>query len=296
MSKRLFIYLSEGDLQIGKPLPWSVYVRSGELLAPAGFLIADSAARARLMASRPLRVAVGNERSSPLAVPEDGEDKRARETPDPLKCLKHNAEGVVLIFKLPGDFEPRTVPVEFYGRIPLQSIIVSAPSLAMGNGQSWQNFEGMPLSVQVIFGRSLVVFNTTLMRFSGLPSGHLFLRYPQDAVIKPFRKALRVEARIPASITTVEGHAVTGVITDISGSGCAIDTGFIIGQAGTKLTVAFRVKIADKSHVLRVPCLIKSIKGKLAQQLRYGLQFDEEVDEAVLLALKSFVYEHLAES
>jgi hypothetical protein len=79
MSKRLFIYLSEGDLQIGKPLPWSVYVRSGELLAPAGFLISDSAARARLMAARPLRVAVGNERSSPLAVPDD-DDKRKRKT------------------------------------------------------------------------------------------------------------------------------------------------------------------------------------------------------------------------
>jgi hypothetical protein len=29
--------------------------------------------------------------------------------------------------------------------------------------------------------------------------------------------------------------------------------------------------------------------------MRYGIEFDEQVDESVLLTLKSFVYEHLAE-
>lgn len=295
MSKRLFVYLSEQDLPIGKPLPWAVYVRSGELLAPAGFIVADGTARSRLLMARPVRVAVGDEQNSPLAVAElDPDDsKKARETPDPLKYLKHNAEGVMLTFKLPGDFEPRTVAVEFYGRIPLQSVIVSAPVLPVG--MTWQNFEGTPVSAQIIFGRNLCIFNTTIMRFSGLPSGHLFLRYPHEAATKPFRTALRIDAKIPASITTPEGHAVPALITDISGTGCAIDTGFIIGQAGTLLTVAFRIKVSDKAHVLRVPCVIKSIKGKLSQQLRYGLQFGDDADEATLLALKSFVYEHLAE-
>lgn len=298
MSKRLFIYLTEHDLPIGKPLPWSVYVRSGELLAPAGFIVPDGSARSRLLLTRPVRVALGDEQNSPLAVSElDPEDyastKKARETPDPIKYLKHNAEGMMLTFKLPGDFEPRTVPVEFYGRIPLQSVIVSAPLLPVG--LTWQNFEGTPVSAQVIFGRNLCIFNTTIMRFSGLPSGHLFLRYPQEAVTKPFRAALRIDAKIPASISTAEGHAVPAVIADISGTGCAIDTGFILGKAGTRLNVAFRIKIHDKAHVLRVPCIIKSIKGKLSQQLRYGLQFDDSADDATLLVLKSFVYEHLAE-
>lgn len=294
MSKRLFIYLSENDVQVGQPLPWSVYVRSGELLAPAGFIISDADARARLLLSRPVRAALDHERSHPLAVLEsDPDEPKARETPDPLKYLKHNAEGVMLTFKLPGDFEPRIVPVEFYGRIPLQSIVVSAPLLPVG--MNWQNFENLPVSAQIIFGRKLCIFNTTVLRYAGLPSGHLFLRNPQEAVTKPFRKALRIESKIPASVSTSEGHAVPALITDLSGSGCAIDTGFILGQAGTALTVAFRIKISDKPHVLRVPCVIKSIKGKLSQQLRYGVQFDDGIKELTMLELKSFVYEHLAE-
>ena len=58
--------------------------------------------------------------------------RAAPQTNDPLKYLKHNAEGVVLTFKLPGDFEPRNVQVEFYGRVPLQSVIVSAPHAGLG--------------------------------------------------------------------------------------------------------------------------------------------------------------------
>ena len=53
----------------------------------------------------------------------------------------------------------------------MQSIIVSAPALGLGSGQTWQNVEGVPMTVQVIFGRSLCMFKTTLMRYAALPSG-----------------------------------------------------------------------------------------------------------------------------
>jgi c-di-GMP-binding flagellar brake protein YcgR len=153
----------------------------------------------------------------------------------------------------------------------------------------------MPMSAQVIFGKSLCVFKTTVMRYAALPSGHLFLRYPTEAVTQPFRQALRVDARIPASISMADGYTVPALITNLSGSGCAVATGFVLGQAGTRLTVAFRVKIADKARVLSMPCVIRSIKGKLSQQMRYGIEFDEAVDDTILHALRSFVYEHLAE-
>ena len=55
-------------------------------------------------------------------------------------------------------------------------------------------------------------------------------------------------------------------------------TGFVLGQPGTRLTVAFRVKIAEKNRVVSAPCVIRSIKGKLSQQMRYGIEFDEQVE------------------
>ena len=295
MSKTRYVYLSETDLPVGGPLPWSIYLRSGELLAPAGFVVQDSVVAMRLMMATPMRAATQRDSVSFEAEADPVAEKMAPKTVDPLKYLKHNAEGVVLVFKLPNDFEPRSVQVDFYGRIPLQSVIVSAPALGLGMGQTWQNFEGMPISAQVIFGKSLCIFKTTVMRYSALPSGHLFLRYPTEAVTQPFRQALRVDLRIPASISLADGYTVPALITNLSGSGCAVATGFVLGQAGTRLTVSFRVKIAEKARVLSVPCVIRSIKGKLSQQMRYGIEFDEAVEDSVLHALRSYVYEHLAE-
>ena len=297
MAKQQFVHLSGQDLPIGAALPWSIYLRSGELLAPAGFMVADAVVHERLMAVMPVRAATLRDAPRSLVEAEApaADDKGGSQTNDPLKYLKHNAEGVIITFKLPNDFEARNVPVEFYGRIPLQSVIVSAPALGLGTAQTWQNFEGLPLTVQVIFGRSLCMFKTTVMRYAPLPSGHLFLRYPADAVTKSFRQALRVDAQIPASITMQDNYTVPALITNLSGSGCAVATGFILGQPGTRLKVSFRLKMSDKARVVSVPCVIRSIKGKLSQQMRYGIEFDEQVDEAVLLTLKSFVYEHLAE-
>jgi hypothetical protein len=298
MTKAQFVYLSESDIPVGTPLPWSIYLRSGELLAPAGFMVTDELVQKRLMMAVPMRSAQSGDRDVRKVVEGDGggsDNQLPAQTHDPLKYLKHNAEGVVLTFKLPVDFEPRNERVEFYGRVPMQSIIVSAPTLGLGSGQTWQNFEGLAMTVQVIFGRSLCMFKTTVMRYSGLPSGHLFLRYPQEAVTKSFRQALRVDARIPASITMADDYTVPALITNLSGCGCAVATGFVLGQPGTRLKVAFRLKIADKNRVVSIPCVIRSIKGKLSQQMQYGIEFDEEVEDSVLLTLKSFVYEHLAE-
>jgi hypothetical protein len=202
---------------------------------------------------------------------------------------------VILTFQLPSDFEPRKVNVEFYGRIPMQSIIISAPGLGLGASQTWNNFESMPVTMQIIFGRSICLFKSSVMRYSPLPSPHLFLRYPQEAVTKSFRQALRVDAHIPASVTMPDGYTVPALITDLSGGGCALASGFILGQAGTRLKMAFRVKLSDNMRVITMPCVIRSIKGKLSQQMRYGIEFDEAIDEPTVLAVKSYVYEHLAE-
>jgi hypothetical protein len=291
-----FVSLSEHELQVGAPLPWPIYLRSGELLAPAGFVVNNNDARMRLLQTRPVRQA----RPGDLdlgASPVDGAagEAQARKAHDPLVHLKHNAEGTTLTFKLPGDFEPRVAHVEFYGRLPLQSVIVSAPPLRLGNGQTWSDFEGLPMAVQVIFGRNLCVFKTAIMRYASLPGPHLFLRYPQDVASKPFRQALRVDTRIPVSITGEDGHSVPAVIINLSGSGCAIATGFVLGQSGTRLKATFRLKIAGQYHVLTAQCIIRSIKGKLSQQMRYGIEFDDATDAATMLTIKSFVYEHLAE-
>lgn len=294
MEKPQFVLVLEDEIPIGKPLPWSIFLRSGDLLAPAGYIITDKASQDRLMQARPMRAARAEDRQRKLIGPADELDGMPGPTTDPLQALKHNAEGMVLTFQFPGDYESRSVSVEFYGRVPLQSIIVSAPVMRASNGQSWQHFEGLPMTVQVIFGRTVCAFKTSLMRFASLPSGHLFLRYPTEAVSKPFRQALRVEVKLPASIILSDG-TVPGIVTNLSSGGCAISSGFVLGDIGTILNIAFRFKIGGKAHLVQLSATIRAVKGKLSQQMQYGLAFNAGTDEATELLLKSFVYEQLAE-
>ncbi|WP_305823554.1 PilZ domain-containing protein [Massilia brevitalea] len=295
MSKQQFVYVSENDMPLGKPLPWALYLRTGELLAAAGFVIPDTTALNRMLLARPMRAALAGDKQGDLVDPSDDKNGKFASIRDPLQSLKHNAEGMVLTFQFPGDFEARSAPVDFYGRIPLQSIIVSAPAVRAANGQSWQHFEGLPMTAQVIFGRTVCAFKTSLMRFASLPSGHLFLRYPTEAVSKPFRESLRVEVKLPTSITLVDG-TVPGIITNLSSGGCAISTGFVLGDTGTVLKLAFRFKIGGRTHTVQLSGTIRGIKGRLSQQMSYGIAFDSGMDENTELALKSFVYQHLAET
>ncbi len=293
MEKQKFVYVSESDVRVGAALPWALYLRSGELLAPAGYVIADVTARDRILLAKPMRASRAGDKPGDLVSAIEELDMPGPMS-DPLQSLKHNAESMIITFQFPGDYDPRSVHVEFYGRVPLQSIIVSAPAVRAANGQSWQHFEGLPMTAQVIFGRTVCAFKTSLMRFASLPSGHLFLRYPTEAVSKPFRQALRVEVKLPTSITLADG-TVPGIITNLSSGGCAISTGFILGDVGTLIKLAFRFKIAGKPHLVQVSGTIRSIKGKLSQQMQYGIAFDSGIEESAELALKSFVYEHLAE-
>lgn len=293
MNKQKFVHVTENDIPLGKPLPWALFLSSGELLAPAGYIVTDRTSQERLLQAQAMRPIQPEDRQRKLiAVDEDS--TRGQVFTDPLLALKHNAEGMVLTFQLPGDFESRSAQVEFYGRVPMQSIIVSAPVVRASNGQSWQHFDGLPMTAQVVLGRTVSVFKTSLLRFASIPSGHLFLRYPTEAVTKPFRRSLRVEVKLPVSITLSDG-TTPGILTNLSSGGCAIASPFVLGDVGRELMLAFRLKISGKAHLVQLSATIRTIKGKISQQMQYGVAFNHGTDEAVELLLKSFIYEQLAE-
>lgn len=298
MAVTQLVYLFASDIPVGSALPWPIFLTSGDLLAPSGFMVGNEFVLERLIMATPVRIGTAADRGRP-SIEMDSEElgaKIASRANDPLKFFRQNAETVVLTFKLPAETETRSVNADFYGRIAMSSVIVSAPALGLGDDNKWKNFEGMPITVQVLFGRTLCMFKTTLLRYAAVPNGHLFLRYPQKVVTKVFRQALRVNARLPASITVDKDYVLPALITNLSDSGCALETGLLLGQPGSSLTVTFQARIADATQVISVPCVIRSVKGKLSEQMRYGVEFSATMDEAVSSSLKAFIYEQLAEA
>lgn len=298
MAVTQLVYLFASDIPVGNALPWPIFLASGDLLAPAGFVVADEFLQERLIMATPVRIGTAADRGRP-AIEMDSEElstKIASRENDPLRYFRQNAETVVLTFKLPAESETRSVNADFYGRIGLSSLIVSAPALGLGEEHKWKNFEGMPITVQVLFGRTLCMFKTSLLRYAAVPNGHLFLRYPQKVVTKVFRQALRVTARLPASIIVDKGYILPALITNLSDAGCALETGLLLGAAGSVVTVKFDARIGDGAQSLSVPGVIRSVKGKISEQMRYGIEFTNQGDEAVSSALKAFIYEQLAEA
>lgn len=292
------VYLFESDLPVGEPLPWPVLLASGDLLAPAGYVVSDEFVQQRMIMSRPVRIGGPDDRGRPFVEIDSAElgTRIAARSSDPLKYFRQNAETVVMTFKLPAESAPRTVNADFHGRIAMSSIIVSAPSLGLGDDLRWKNFEGMPMTVQILFGRTLCMFKTSLLRYAAVPHGHLFLCYPQKVVTKTFRQALRINARMPASVTLENQAMFPALITNLSDSGCALETGFLLGAPGSALTVTFEARVAGEARVISVPCVIRSVKGNLSEQMRYGAEFSDQVDQSVVFALKTFIYEQLADA
>lgn len=209
MAVTQLVYLFASDLPLAKPLPWPIFLLSGDLLAPAGLVVADAFVQERLIMSTPVRIGTASDRGRP-AIEMDSDELSARiasRANDLRKYFKQNAETVVLTFKLPAEDETRTVNAEFYGRIGTSSLIVSAPALGLGDEHRWKNLEGIPMTVQVLFGRTLCMFKTMLTRYAAVRNGHLFLHYPQKVVTKVFRQALRVNARLAASINVGPGSS-----------------------------------------------------------------------------------------
>jgi hypothetical protein len=287
MAVTQLVYLFASDIPVGSTLPWPIFLVSGDLLAPSGFMVTDEFVQERLIMATPVRIGTASDRGRP-SIEMDSEELSAKissQANDPLKYFRQNAET-----------DTRSVNADFYGRIGMSSIIVSAPALGLGDDNKWKNFEGMPVTVQVLFGRTLCMFKTTLLRYAAVPNGHLFLRYPQKVVTKVFRQALRVSLRLPASVKLDQGHVLPALITNLSDSGCALETGLLLGQPGAPLTVTFQARIAEIAQTMSVPCIIRSVKGKPSEPMRYGVEFADTIPEPVSLALKTFIYEQLAEA
>ena len=96
MKKAQYVLVAEDDIPLGRPLPWAIFLRSGELLAPAGYLIADKASQGRLLQAKPMRAARADDAQRTLVDVTDASDGMPKQTSDPLQALKHNVEGIVL--------------------------------------------------------------------------------------------------------------------------------------------------------------------------------------------------------
>lgn len=290
------------DMPLGKALPWTLYGRGGQLIAPAGYVLESAAQRARLIESAPMREAQGIDREEAgaflrqlgeAADPNDPDAAMLASTGqrDALGRLRHNVDSIRLSYLLGGELEPRRASVPYIGRLPGQALIVGAPHL--GPSRSWHALEGIDLDVRLMCGRGMYTFETRLIRFAATPGPHLFLAYPRVATFKEVRQSTRVPIKLPALVTIGDGPGLAAVMVNLSGHGCAVRTEYMLGEIGAAMTVSFRVSVHGQPHTICLPAVLRSQVAKGGAVIA-GLQFDRaalERDWHLPLVLKSYVYE-----
>ncbi|MCX7275449.1 MAG: PilZ domain-containing protein [Burkholderiales bacterium] len=291
-TKEVLIPVDPSTIAVGKRLPWALYARNGELLAPEGFLITDESQQRRMLEARAYRQTPGLQRNDATY---DSESRApATAVVDTLPELRHNVEFVQLTYHLRGEVDPTTVTVEFLGKVVNQAVMVTAPHLP--GRLSWRDVEdGFPISVRMMTGRSAYSFETLLTRFSALPMPHLFLRYPMDVKHQVLRSSVRVRTSIKAVALLPGGTRHMVLVDNLSGDGCGIDTEFALGDPGENIEMVFRIHVRGQGYTLTLPSTIRNKRQRKGRHI-YGLQFgsqNDPLDHSLRLALEAYLYEHI---
>jgi hypothetical protein len=295
---RSLVPVHPDDIRPGTVLPWPLYSRARQLIAPAGFRVDSDDAHARLLHARPMREARpgdGADTGAFLRALREGDEDEPPPRPvthrDPLENLRSPVEAVTLEFRLPGDTEPRRAHVTYVGRMPGTAVIVTAPTL--GGSRGARDLEDAAVRVRMVTGRSIQSFESRVTRYAHVPSPHLYLAHPRSAGTTPFRAALRVPVDIRAELRSEGGDAIPGRIANLSASGCAVETAFLLGEPGSRFTVSFRLDVADKPHRMSLPSVLRNVQNRRGSSVA-GLQFDPEFLAAqwsLPLLLRSFLLE-----
>lgn len=139
------------------------------------------------------------------------------------------------------------------GYVPGHSVMVRTPMV--------QNLpvpvrEGEPVTVRSFSGRHAASFTTAVLKVSRAPFPYLHLTYPQSVKQALIRGALRVRVNLSGTALNPEFHgsdlpaAVT--IADLSVSGALLEAESMLGEARSKVELAFKFTVQPNNYEVRL--------------------------------------------
>ncbi len=196
--------------------------------------------------------------------------------------------------------DERKFAARVIGYLPGGSVIISTPRV---DGKVMLVREGQPLVVRMMSGRNCYAFNSQIVHSALRPYPHLHLAYPSELEKIVVRKAVRVRARLPVSLS----HPVPGdpsrmqdsraVIEDISTAGALVSSDRPIAAAEDLLVITARVPVAGVEKYMKLNALVRSVReqhdeaGEIVAW-HYGVEF-QMIEEMDAILLHGYVYEQM---
>ena len=282
------------EIEVGKPLAWSVYDKFGRLQLGEGALVESQQQIGALCADGLFREAREEAGRRKIASSEQvaGKHKPVEKIED-LLAIKL-AIGDTLQLQ---DFSPgkQRYFVKLIGFMNKKSVLVSHPR--QDDKLSFIK-EGVGFLVRGFSGTKTYEFSSNVVSVCLTPYPYLHLAFPPQVKTTNMRGAVRIKLRLVCSIdSAATGLKVPAIIEDMSISGARIHAGKAFGQVGDAVTVGLRMQVGGENQVFLVSSVIRNVHAETDSQtgnevVMHGMEFVQTVSMD-LTALQNFIYKSM---
>ncbi|MBI5329673.1 MAG: flagellar brake protein [Betaproteobacteria bacterium] len=294
----------KNEIEVGRPLPWSVYDADRNLLLRAGVVVV-SEHQVDVISEKGLFREMKRERSGHVnaRLEDSGPMADERAGAGAAKSREENVDLDALKL-LPGDtlqlqplLEGQTerFNVRVIGVMKPKSVLVTAPTI---EGRLIFVKDGQTYLVRVFSGLNVCAFKAKVLKSQLQPFPYLHLSYPESVQAMRIRKAMRAPTSLIVAISeTEEGRqTAAGRIVDISVGGAKILSSQNLGLKDDTIWIAFKVKLADMEEYVKIPATLRAVGEEEDEQGKtmksFGVQFSA-LGQSQRLIIMNLVYQHL---
>lgn len=285
------------DIQLGLPLAWSVYDKSGRLLLREGAVVETARQLEGLSENGLFRqggavhVARRGGTTEPVA-----EKSGPTEKVEDLLSIKLAIGDTVQLQDFSSD--KQRYFVKLIGFMNKKSVLVSHP-----RQEEKLSFikEGHGFVVRGFSGTKTYEFSSNVISVCLTPYPYLHLAYPAQIKTTNMRGAVRIKLRLVCTVdSSVTGLKTPAIIEDMSISGARIHASKAFGQVGDAVSVGLRMQVGGESQVFLVSAVIRNVRTENDSQtgdkiVMHGMEFVQS-SSVDLTVLQNFIYKSMLEN
>jgi c-di-GMP-binding flagellar brake protein YcgR len=300
------IPLDKDELEIGKPLPWTLFDPQRNCLAVAGDVIKTNEHLLLLLDSNPCRELTwesGSEGDDAEELTSEeittaGKGDSNKQTSFPFGAMNLKV-GDRLQVQPPAQLSMERFIVKLVGYLNNISLLVTAPIDT--NGLRLQLIEGEKLVVRIFSSQNAFGFASTIEKICKIPFDYLHLSFPDEVQGMVIRKAPRVRTRIIAAVAIGgQTESASAIISNLSANGALLDAKRNLADKGDFIKLSFRVNLHNIDAYLTVNAAVRAIFADEAVDnggttlIHHGLEFvDLQPNDSVIL--QSMIYQQMIE-
>ncbi|MCE5182692.1 MAG: flagellar brake protein [Betaproteobacteria bacterium] len=301
--------VTQEEISIGVPMPWAIYDQNHTLLVAQGEIIRSQEQAETLLTQGAFRKlswenAAENmgtaaiEELAPAQPLEAGKETKSHTATFSFEDIKLRV-GDRLQIQPPSNLSQDRFLVKLIGYVPGATLLITTP--VGDNGLRLALMEGETIVVRSFSGQNVFGFSATIERVCKIPFDYLHLSYPAEVRGIVIRKSHRVKTNIIATVQNVSPDApqepMSGLISNLSADGAAVDARRELGKKGSELTLVFRITLHNVEAYLKIKVLVRAVleHETNAELIRHGVEFlNIQPNDNVIL--QSMIYQQMIEN